>query len=45
MIPQIAERNGINEALKAVNPLEWAAQMNMCKAQAEEVVLNELIYI
>lgn len=45
MIPQIAAINGIDEALKAANPLEWAAQMNMCKAQAEEVVLNELIYI
>ena len=44
MIPQIAARNGIDEALKAENPLEWAAQMNLCKAQAEEVVLDELIY-
>ena len=45
MIPQIVERNGIDEALKAANPLEWVVQMNTCKAQAEEVVLTELIYI
>ena len=44
MIPQIAARNGIDEALKAANPLEWVAQMNLCKAQAEEAVLAELIY-
>ena len=44
MIPQIAARNGIDEGLKAENPLEWVAQMNLCKAQAEEVVLDELIY-
>ena len=44
MIPQIAALNGVDEALKAANPLEWAAQMNLCKAQAEEVVLKELIY-
>ncbi len=44
MIPQIAACNGIDEALKASNPLEWAAQMNLCKAQAEEVVLKGLIY-
>ena len=44
MIPQIAARNGIDEALKAENPLEWVAQMNQCKAQAEEVVLRELIF-
>lgn len=44
MIPQIAARNGIDEALKAEKPLEWVAQMNLCKAQAEEAVLAELIY-
>lgn len=44
MIPQIAARNGIDAALKAANPLEWVVQMNLCKAQAEEVVLKELIY-
>ena len=44
MIPQIAARNSIDEVLKAENPLEWVAQMNLCKAQAEEVVLRELIF-
>ena len=44
MIPQIAARNGIGESLKAANPLEWVAQMNLCKALAEEAVLAELIY-
>ncbi|MDR1705921.1 MAG: TnpV protein [Clostridiales bacterium] len=29
---------------KAANPLEWAAHMNGLKAQAEETILDELIY-
>ena len=32
------------EELKAADPLKWTGLMNSCKAQAEEVVLNELIY-
>jgi hypothetical protein len=30
---------------KAANPLGWTAEMNALKAQAEEMVLNELIYV
>jgi hypothetical protein len=29
---------------KATNPMGWAAEMNTLKAQAEEMVLHELIY-
>ena len=35
---------GVTEDLKARDPMEWAGRMNVCKAQAEEVILNELIY-
>ena len=44
MMPQMAEAAGATEALKAADPLKWAGLMNSCKAQAEEVVLSELIY-
>ena len=44
MLPKLAEAAGATEALKAADPLKWAGLMNSCKAQAEEVVLDELIY-
>ena len=44
MLPKLAEAAGATEALKAADPMKWTGLMNSCKAQAEEVVLNELIY-
>ena len=35
---------GVTEALKASDPMKWTGLMNELKAQAEEVILNELIY-
>ena len=45
IVPELAKRNGVTEQLKAENQMEWVRQMNACKAQAEEVVKAELIYI
>ena len=44
MLPKLAAEAGATEALKAADPMKWTGLMNSCKAQAEEVVLNELIY-
>ena len=44
IMPELAKRAGATEALKATNPMRWAGLMNTCKAQAEEIVMNELIY-
>ena len=44
MLPKLAAEAGATEALKATDPLRWTGLMNACKAQAEEVVLSELIY-
>lgn len=44
MLPKLAAEAGATEKLKASDPLKWTRLMNSCKAQAEEVVLNELIY-
>ena len=41
---QLAQSRGIDENLKAANSLEWVAQMNFCKAAAEEIVMDEIIY-
>ena len=44
MIPQMAQAEGINEALKARDPMAWVGQMNSLKHQAEEMILTELVY-
>ena len=44
MLPKMAASAGATEELKAADPLKWTGLMNTCKAQAEEVVLSELIY-
>ena len=44
MMPQLAKDAGATEDLKARDPMKWVGLMNTCKAQAEEAILNELIY-
>ena len=44
MMPELMTSAGVTEALKAADPLKWTGLMNTCKAQAEEVILAELIY-
>ena len=44
IMPELAKRAGATEELKATNPMRWVGLMNTCKAQAEEIVMNELIY-
>ena len=44
IIPRLAHERGIDEVLKAHNPLQWAAEMNNIKASAEEIVLQEVVY-
>ena len=41
---QMQERQGVDEALKARDQMAWVGAMNMIKAQAEEIVLKELVY-
>ena len=41
---QLAEQEGVTEALKAENRMEWVRRMNNIRSRAEEVVLSELIY-
>lgn len=44
IIPRLAQERGIDEVLKAHNPLQWAAEMNNIKTSAEEIVLQEVVY-
>ena len=41
---ELAEKEGITEVLKAADQMEWVRQMNGIRAQATEIVNNELIY-
>ena len=41
---QMAETAGITEELKARDPMRWVGEMNAIKAQAEEMIFEELIY-
>ena len=43
MMPRLAEAAGATEQLKASDPMQWVGLMNTCKAQAEEILLAELI--
>ena len=41
---QIAEREGVNEELKAANQMEWVRRMNSIQNRAEEVIKAKLIF-
>lgn len=45
LIPQMQAAEGITEALKAEDQLEWVRRMNDIRHQVEETLLEELIYI
>ena len=45
MSGSLAKAAGATEALKAADPMKWVGLMNACKAQAEEAILEELIYV
>ena len=44
MMPELMKSAGVTEALKASDPMRWVGLMNSLKAQAEEIILNELVY-
>ena len=41
---EMAKREGVTEALKASDQMEWVRRMNGIRARAEEVVYAEVIY-
>ena len=44
LMTELTKQNGVTEALKATDPMKWTGLMNNLKAQAEETILNELIF-
>ena len=45
MIRQLAATEGVTEELKDRDQMEWLRRMNSIRNRAEEVVMNDLIYI
>ena len=45
LVPALAKDAGMNERLKASDPVKWVGMMNATKAQVEEIIWNELICI
>ena len=43
-LPRMMVAAGVTEGLKARDPMRWVGLMNTLKAQAEEVILTELVY-
>lgn len=41
---QMAKQEGVNEALKATDQMEWVRRMNSIRNRAEEIILHELIF-
>ena len=41
---QMADLEGVTEALKAVDQFEWVRRMNSIHNRTEEIVLSELVY-
>ena len=44
LVSQMQTAEGVNEELKATDPMAWVQQMNSIQARAEEVILSELIF-
>ena len=44
IVTNLARKRGIDEELKASDPLKWVAEMNNIKASTEEIVLREVIF-
>ena len=44
LVKQLAEKEGVTEAIKEENQMLWVQRMNNIRSAAMEVVSNELIY-
>ena len=45
LILLLAEKQGVTEKSKAENQFEWIGLMNNIKAQAEEIIYTEIVYV
>ncbi len=45
LVKVIAKQEGVTEALKAADQMAWVRRMNNIRNRAEEIVLNEIVYV
>lgn len=45
LMKQLVEKEGINEQLKAKNPMAWVSAMNNIRNAAEEIINAEVIFV
>ncbi len=44
IVSAMAKQEGVTEALKADDQMEWVRRMNSIRSHAEEIILTELVY-
>ena len=44
LVSAMAKQDGVTEALKAADQMEWIRCMNSIRNRAEEIILTELVY-
>ena len=44
IVSAMAKQEGVTEALKAADQMEWVRRMNNIRNRAEEIVVTELVY-
>ncbi|MBR4032142.1 MAG: TnpV protein [Clostridia bacterium] len=45
LVPGMANREGVTEALKAADQMEWVCRMNNIRNRAEEIILREVVFV
>lgn len=45
LMPQLMRAVGVNEQLKADDPMKWVGLMNELKTQAEKNIVSELVFV
>lgn len=45
LVRQMAKDEGVTESLKCQDQMLWVGRMNSIRNRAEEIILNEIIYV
>ena len=45
LLPQLMRAVGVTEELKAHDQMAWVGLVNNCRAQADEIILADLVYV
>ena len=44
IVSAMAKQEGVTEALKSADQMEWVRRMNSIRSRAEEIILQELVF-